>query len=133
MTTYPRPWPILLAAAAIMMITMGIRQSLGLYVAPIDGSTGLGIVAISFALAIGQFVWGAVQPIFGALADRYGTERVLIAGAILVAVGLALSTFATNEWALIASLGVVSAAGAGAGSFSPWCDSGTTAGCGMRI
>jgi MFS family permease len=101
-----------------MMITMGIRQSLGLYVAPIDGSTGLGIVAISFALAVGQFVWGAVQPIFGALADRYGTERVLIAGALLLAVGLALSTFATSEWALIATLGVVSAAGAGAGSFS---------------
>jgi MFS family permease len=108
----------MLAAAAIMMITMGIRQSLGLYVAPIDGSTGLGIVAISFALAVGQFVWGAVQPIFGALADRYGTERVLIAGALLLAVGLALSTFATSEWALIATLGVVSAAGAGAGSFS---------------
>jgi len=108
----------MLAAAAIMMITMGIRQSLGLYVAPIDGSTGLGIVAISFALAVGQFVWGAMQPIFGALADRYGTERVLIAGALLLAVGLALSTFVTSEWALIATLGVVSAAGAGAGSFS---------------
>jgi MFS family permease len=108
----------MLAAAAIMMITMGIRQSLGLYVAPIDGSTGLGIVAISFALAVGQFVWGAVQPIFGALADRYGTERVLIAGALLLAVGLALSTFVTSQWALIATLGVVSAAGAGAGSFS---------------
>jgi MFS family permease len=106
------------AAAAIMMITMGIRQSLGLYVAPINASTGLGIVTISFAMAVGQFVWGAVQPIFGALADRYGTQRVLIAGAILLAAGLALTTVSSSEWALIATLGVVSAAGAGAGSFS---------------
>jgi MFS family permease len=117
-TTNSRSWPIVLAAAAIMMITMGIRQSLGLYVAPINTSTGLGIVAISFAMAVGQFVWGAVQPIFGALADRYGTERVLISGAILLAAGLALTTVSSSEWALISTLGVVSAAGAGAGSFS---------------
>jgi len=117
-TTSSRSWPIVVAAAAIMMITMGIRQSLGLYVAPINTSTGLGIVTISFAMAVGQFVWGAVQPIFGALADRYGTQRVLIAGAILLAAGLALTTVSSSEWALIATLGVVSAAGAGAGSFS---------------
>lgn len=117
-TTNSRSWPIVLAAAAIMMITMGIRQSLGLYVAPINTSTGLGIVAISFAMAVGQVVWGAVQPIFGALADRYGTERVLIAGAVLLAVGLALTTVSSSEWALISTLGVISAAGAGAGSFS---------------
>ena len=79
---------------------------------------GVGIVAISFAMAVGQFVWGAVQPIFGVFADRYGTERVLISGAILLAAGLALTTFASSEWALIATLGVISAAGAGAGSFS---------------
>src|SRR4249920_1298133 len=91
-TTNSRSWPIVLAAAAIMMITMGIRQSLGLYVAPINTSTGLGIVAISFAMAVGQFVWGAVQPIFGVLADRYGTERILIVGAILLAAGLGLTT-----------------------------------------
>ena len=117
-TTNSRSWPIVVAAAAIMMITMGIRQSLGLYVAPINTSTGLGIVTISFAMAVGQFVWGAVQPIFGVLADRYGTQRVLIAGAILLAAGLALTTVSSSEWALIATLGVVSAAGAGAGSFS---------------
>ena len=117
-TTNSRSWPIVVAAAAIMMITMGIRQSLGLYVAPINTSTGLGIVTISLAMAVGQFVWGAVQPIFGVLADRYGTQRVLIAGAILLAAGLALTTVSSSEWALIATLGVVSAAGAGAGSFS---------------
>ena len=48
-----------LAAAAVLMITMGARQSQGLFVFPIAGSTGVGIVTISFAMAVGQFMWGA--------------------------------------------------------------------------
>jgi hypothetical protein len=63
-------WPVVLVAAALLMITMGARQSMGLFVSPINTSTGLGIVSISFALAVGQFVWGLAQPIAGACADR---------------------------------------------------------------
>lgn len=111
-------WPLVLAASAILLITMGARQSLGLFVAPLNGATGMGIVAISFALAIGQFVWGAAQPIFGALADRYGPGQVLVAGALMLAGGSALTTLASSEWALTVTLGVLFAAGAGAGSFS---------------
>jgi MFS family permease len=113
-----RTWPLVLAAAAILMITMGARQSLGLFVAPINQSTGFGIVSISLALAIGQFVWGVSQPIFGAVADRYGAGRVLIVGALLLAVGSALTPFVSSEWMLMLTLGVLCAAGAGAGSFS---------------
>ncbi len=108
----------MLTAAAILMITMGLRQSLGLFIAPINASTGLGIVSISFALAIGQFVWGAVQPVFGAVADQRGANGVLVLGAILLAAGMALTPFVSSEWALVVTLGVISAAGAGAGSFS---------------
>lgn len=111
-------WPLMLSAAAILMITMGARQSLGLYMAPINTDSGLGIVQISFALAVGQFVWGAVQPLFGAIADRHGSAPVLVLGALLLAGGLALTPFADTPAALVATLGVLSAAGAGAGSFS---------------
>jgi len=111
-------WPLLLAAAAILMITMGTRQSLGLFVSPLNSSTGLGIVAISFAMAVGQFVWGASQPVFGAVADRYGPTRVIALGAVLLAVGCALTPFVRSEWMLLMSLGVLLSAGAGAGSFS---------------
>jgi MFS family permease len=111
-------WTLMLSAAAILLITMGARQSMGLFVAPINEATGLGIVTISFALAIGQFVWGAVQPVFGAIADRQGSSRVLVLGTFLLAGGLALTPFVHSQWALIATLGVLSAAGAGAGSFS---------------
>ena len=72
---------LVLAAASILLLTMGVRQSLGLFVLPIVAATGVSLVSVSFALAIGQFVWGAAQPLFGAVADHYGTYRVLIFGA----------------------------------------------------
>jgi MFS family permease len=109
---------IMSAAAAILMITMGMRQSLGLFIAPIIASTHVGYAAMSFALAIGQLVWGATQPAFGALADRYGAHRVLLSGALLLAAGTALTPFAGNEFTLLATIGVLTAAGAGAGSLS---------------
>ena len=106
------------AAAAVLMVTMGMRQSLGLYIAPIIESTHVGYAAMSFALAVGQLMWGVAQPVFGALADRYGSRPVLISGALLLAAGTALTPFASNEFGLLATLGVLTAAGAGAGSFS---------------
>jgi len=106
------------SAAAILLITMGARQSLGLFVAPLNRATGLGIVAISFAMAIGQFVWGLAQPIFGAAADRFGARRVLITGALTLAAGAALTTVVSSELGLILAIGVLFAAGAAAGSFS---------------
>ena len=112
------PWLFMLVAAAILMITMGARQSLGLFVSPLNTHTGLGIAAISFAMAIGQFVWGAAQPVFGAVADRWGPGRVIVVGAVMLAAGMGLTTQVQSEWGLIFALGVLSAAGAGAGSFS---------------
>ena len=106
------------AAAAILMITMGMRQSLGLFIAPIIDSTHVGYAAMSFALAIGQLMWGIAQPVFGALADRHGTGRVLLVGALLLACGSALTPFAGSEFTLIITIGVLTAAGAGAGSFA---------------
>jgi len=114
----PRYWPLVLAATATLMVTMGIRQSMGLFVSPIGKATGLGIAQISFALAIGQFVWGAVQPLFGAIADQRGPGRVLIAGGLLLVAGTALVPFFDSQFGLLMTLGVLTAAGAGAGSFS---------------
>jgi MFS family permease len=111
-------WYVVIAASALLMITMGARQSLGLFVSPLNTSTGLGIVTISFAMAVGQFVWGAIQPIAGAFADRHGPGRVLAAGVIVMAVGSALTPFMSSGFGLTVVLGVLVAAGAGAGSFS---------------
>ena len=111
-------WVVTLAAAAILMVTMGARQSLGLFVSPLNSSTGLGIVTISLALAVGQLMWGVIQPVAGAVADRYGPAKVLIAGLIVLSSGTAMTPFMTSAFGLIVSLGLLSAIGSGAGSFS---------------
>jgi predicted MFS family arabinose efflux permease len=109
---------ITLAAAAMLMVMMGARQSMGLFVAPMNVSTGLGVVTISFAMAVNQFVWGAVQPFTGALADRYGAGRVLVAGVLIFAVGSALTPEVTTSLGLVLAIGLLSAVGSGAVSFS---------------
>ena len=109
---------LMVVAAAILMITMGMRQSLGLFIAPIIDSTHVGYASMSLAMAVGQLMWGVAQPTFGALADRRGANIVLVIGALMLAAGSALTPFATNEFALIATIGVLTAAGAGAGSFA---------------
>jgi MFS family permease len=111
-------WPLIITAALILMITMGARQSMGLFVSPLNSATGLGIVAISFAMAVGQFVWGASQPIFGAVADRFGSMRVVMVGGVLLALGTALTPLVNRQWMLMLTVGFIMAAGAGAGSFS---------------
>jgi predicted MFS family arabinose efflux permease len=108
----------MLTAAAILLVTMGIRQSLGLFILPIVATTGLGIVSISFALAVGQLLWGVAQPLLGAIADEYGASRVMIGGALLLAAGCALAPFNTSEPGFVASLGLLLAVGAAAGSFA---------------
>ena len=109
---------VTLSAAALLMVTMGARQSLGLFVSPLNTATGLGIATISLALAIGQFTWGAIQPVAGAIADRHGPGKVLIAGLVVLALGTALTPFMTSTFGLIVSLGLMAAIGSGAGSFS---------------
>ena len=113
------PWEwLVVAAAGVMIVTMGARQSLGLFLAPIDQSTGLGIATISFAMAIAQFVWGAAQPVAGAIADRYGPGRVVVGGLVLLAAGLALTPYLDTGFGLIFTIGLMQAAGTGTASFS---------------
>lgn len=111
-------WMLILAASAILMITMGARLTTGLFLSPINTSTGLGVASISFAMAVAQLMWGASQPVFGAIADKYGPARVIVVGGLMLALGTAATPFVDSEWGLLLTMGVLSAAGAGAGSFS---------------
>ena len=74
-------WLVLLAAAGTFALTMGVRQTMGLFLAPLNTATGLGLASISLAFAFGQLWWGITQPFAGAMADRIGAGRVLIVGA----------------------------------------------------
>ncbi|MCA0187630.1 MAG: MFS transporter [Proteobacteria bacterium] len=114
----PGTLAVTFAAAGILLVTMGARQSVGLFLGPINTSTGLGVATLSLALAIGQFAWGAIQPVAGAIADRHGPRPVLVGGILMLALGSALTPFMDSGWGLILSLGLLSAMGSGAGSFS---------------
>jgi MFS family permease len=114
----PHAMTVTLAAAGILMVTMGTRQSLGLFVSPINSATEIGIVGISLALAIGQFSWGLAQPVAGWLSDRYGPARVLVTGIVLLALGCALAPYLLTGMGLIITLGILAAMGSGFGSFS---------------
>ena len=94
---------------------MGTRQTMGLFLSPMNTSTGLGVgsISLAFAFAFGQLWWGLTQPFAGAVADRVGTGRVLVAGVVLVALGTFITPFMTSTAGLIFSIGVLAAGGAG--------------------
>ncbi len=106
-------WLVLLAAAGTFALTMGTRQTMGLFLSPLNTSTGLGLGSISLAFAFGQLWWGLTQPFAGAMADKIGAGRVLFAGALLVALGTFITPLMTTTAGLILAIGVLSAGGAG--------------------
>jgi MFS family permease len=109
---------LLLVASTILLITMGVRQSTGLFLLPIIAATGLGVLSVSFAFAVGQLVWGAAQPFLGMLADRIGAYWVIIGGAFLIAAGALLTSRVSSELGLVVTMGILAPAGAAAGSFA---------------
>ena len=111
-----RPWAVwlvLLAAAGTFALTMGTRQSMGLFLGPLNTATGLGLGQISLAFAFGQLWWGLTQPFAGALADKLGAGRVLAIGVALVALGTLITPYMTSTAGLILAIGVLAAGGAG--------------------
>jgi predicted MFS family arabinose efflux permease len=104
---------IIAAAGLVFAIIFGVRQSQALFIGPLNTATGLGIAAISLAFAVAQLMWGITQPFAGAVADKYGSGRVIAAGAALMMVGTVLTPYAQTTWMLVVLIGIVGAGGAG--------------------
>ena len=109
----PAFWLVLLAAAGTFALTMGTRQTMGLFLSPLNTSTGLGLGSLSLAFALGQLWWGLTQPFAGAVADKIGTGRVIAVGVVLVALGTFITPYMTSTAGLIFAIGVLAAGGAG--------------------
>jgi MFS family permease len=88
--------PILMAGCAILMISFAIRASFGMFQIPIASEFGWMRADFSLAIAVQNLAWGIGQPIFGALAERFGDRRAIILGALLYAAGLLLSSLAVT-------------------------------------
>lgn len=94
-------WIVVLAAASIAAIAMGLRQVMGLYLKPISMDLGLGRQAFSLAIAVANIVWGFAAPFVGAISDRYGTGRVAVMGGVTTAIGLYATYAAQSETDLL--------------------------------
>lgn len=90
------PAVVLLCGGLILMLALGTRQSFGLFLRPMSMDLGWGRETFSFAIALQNLVWGCAMPFAGAIADRYGAGRVLVAGGLAYGVGLLAMAHSTT-------------------------------------
>ena len=88
--------PVLIAGSAVLMLSFALRGSFGVFQIPIASEFGWPRSDFSMAIAIQNLAWGLGQPIFGAMAERFGDRRAIIAGAFMYALGLLLSGYAST-------------------------------------
>jgi MFS family permease len=118
-----RPWwrsptVIVVAGCLIAIITFGVRATFGLFTAPLSDLRGWERESFALAIAVQNLVWGLGQPFAGAVADRYGAGRVLAAGGLVYAAGVALMAFSTSPGALTLTGGMLVGLGVAGGSFT---------------
>ncbi|CUX82533.1 MAG: majar facilitator superfamily transporter [Roseibaca calidilacus] len=92
----PLMTPVLIGGCIIIMIGFAIRASFGVFQIPIAEEFGWLRAEFSLAIAIQNLAWGIGQPLFGALAERFGDRRAILLGALVYAAGLVLSSFAVT-------------------------------------
>jgi MFS family permease len=105
--TWRTPAVIVACGCLIGMLTFGPRATLGFFLSPLSQANGWGRDVFALALAVQNLLWGLGQPLAGAVADRYGSVRVLAVGTLLYAVGLVLMAYATTPAMLYLSAGVL--------------------------
>lgn len=108
---------IVAAACVIYAVSSGIRANLGIMLLPVVGESGLGYAEVSFAIALGQFVYGLSQVFFGIMALRTSNRAVLLSGCALMLAGLALTPLSHTALSLSLTLGVAFHLGTGATCF----------------
>lgn len=94
MTKAPLVTPVLIAGCVILMLGFAIRASFGVFQIPVAAEFGWARAEFSLAIAIQNLAWGIGQPLFGAMAERFGDRRAIVTGALMYALGLVLSSYA---------------------------------------
>ncbi|CZT34691.1 MFS transporter [Rhizobium sp. 9140] len=111
------PWLIILSGSLVAMLTFGPRSAMGFFQLPMLADLGWDRTTFGLAMALQNLCWGLSQPFFGAMADKYGTWRVLAISGLLYASGLIIMAFATAPVWLHVGGGVLVGLAVGAGSF----------------
>ncbi|SFD15270.1 MFS transporter [Tropicimonas isoalkanivorans] len=97
----------LICGSLILLISLGVRHTFGLFLQPVSMDQGWGRETFAFSIALQNLVWGASQPFAGMLADRYGAKPVVAVGAVLYGLGLWLMSIVGGEALFILGAGVV--------------------------
>lgn len=109
---------MLIGSAFILALSLGIRHAFGLYLVPMSHEFGWGHQVFSLAIAMQNLIWGAAQPITGAIADKYGSKIVVAVGGVLYCIGLLLMAISSTSALLNLSAGLIIGLALSATSFS---------------
>ena len=97
----------MIAGAAVMTASLGVRQTFGLFIGPFSYDHGTPVTLIAFAIALHNLVWGFAQPFAGAAADRFGAAPVIAFGAFVFATGLVVAGLSSSAAIMILGIGVL--------------------------
>jgi len=111
-------WVTLVAACAVACLSFGVRAAFGLFTDPLTRELGVSREAYAVAIAIQNLAWGLTQPVAGYLADRFGARWVMLAGAVLYALGVAGLAISTSALQIVLCGGVLVGLGMGGASFT---------------
>ena len=109
---------MLIGSAFILALSLGVRHGFGLYLVPMSDAFGWNHQVFSLAIALQNLLWGAVQPFTGALADKYGSKKVVATGGALYTIGLVMMAFSSTGLLINLSLGLIIGLALSATSFS---------------
>jgi MFS family permease len=112
------PLVIVVCGSLIGMLTFGPRSTFGFFMQPMSGEFGWGRDVFALAVAVQNLLWGMGQPFAGAIADRFGTLRVISVGALLYALGLIIMRYASTPASLELGAGLLIGFGLSGCSFN---------------
>ena len=102
-----RTWLMIIAGAATVSLAMGVRQVFGLFLTPLGIDLGIDRQTFGLIIAVQNLIFGAVQPLVGAYADKHGAGRVAVLGTLIYLAGLALAATAMNALGLMIGFGLL--------------------------
>lgn len=116
-TNWRTPAVVLACGSIILMLSLGTRQSFGLFLQPMSTDLGWGRETFAFALALQNLVWGLAQPFAGMVADKFGAARIIVAAGVLYATGLVLMAYSDTGFAFNISAGILVGLGLSGSAF----------------
>ena len=111
-------WVVLGAVTLVLLATSGVRSSFGVFIKPMEAEFGWDRTSLSIVASLSLFLYGAVGPFVGRLADRWGPRGVFLVSTVLLGVGALATSWVVTLWQLYLTAGIVTALGAGGAAMS---------------